>query len=149
MIVIPFKAAHLKKFEVQQAQQDVGETFDSDEEMAVMMEERSKNASYSFALDDGKIIGCAGLMTSECMEFVYAWAIFSDSIKVRDHYRFIRQKCMEFMDSHPAQEARTMVAKDFPKAARWVKSLGFVVDEEHQVTNEQGQEYEMYVRRKS
>lgn len=119
MIIVPYKAEHLDKLDLQEGQQYLAVYLKPD--LRKLLE-----GEYSFTGFDGdKVVGCAGLLPQwENRGIVWAY-LASDSGR---HFPAIHKAVKRFLDAAPFNRIEATVDAEFEPGHRWVKMLGFKLE---------------------
>lgn len=136
MRIVPFKPEHLFAIQPQAAQSiEVGWMTPDIAEAA------ATHTSVSAFDDDGEIIGCAGMAPIE--EEIVAWAVFSE--RVAEHGIAVTRACRRMVSLFSGQRVISHARPDHPKAARFLKALGFRFEREDRNILPSGEVFHVYV----
>lgn len=143
MIVIPFKASHLKKMKVHSSQAFLEPHFEDPD--ALQWTDLSYSAVDPFA---GKICGCLGVIPQWPGRAV-AWAVIAEGVTVREMV-FITKATVDFLESIQAnpkyRRVETTVMSNWPQGARWAERLGFDYEGTLKAWGPNGGNFDMYGR---
>lgn len=117
MEIVKFRAEHLDRLELQDAQQDLYAQFQVPGYGAAL-----ESCVYSFtAMHDGKVIGCAGVQ--EVWEGrALLWSLLSKHAGT--HFRPIHRAAFGFIQQAKWRRIECVVEDGFEAGHRWAKLLG-------------------------
>lgn len=139
MRLVKFKAEHLQKIRLQDAQKDFAIQF---ENPAYGMALEQTTHSYT-GIHDGEIIFCAG--AQEVWENrALVWALLSESAP--KHLRQIHKYTSAFLAQAKWKRMETTVENSFKQGHRWAKLLGFEPEGLMRSYAADGTDYMLYAR---
>lgn len=122
MEFVPFIAEHLHTLEAQPAQSRMSAAISP--ELAVMLE---KQSSFT-ALDEGRPVGAAGVLTDKGTHRGMAWAFLS--VMPARKFILVHRAVKSYLDGCYIPRLEMTVECDFEAGHRWAKLLGFTLEAE-------------------
>lgn len=121
MIIVPYKAEHLKRLLEQPGHENMLEFMSSTEYQRYL---EAQGESFT-ALEGDKILACAGLLKMWKGRAV-AWAIMDKDLK--KHFLSIHYAVKRFLSATDYRRIETHVYCDFEQGKRWIELLGFTCE---------------------
>ena len=120
MEVIPYKAEHMDRLDLQEAQRYLAVYLDT-------ALRKSLEGDFSFTVMDGdEVLCCAGLV-AQWENRGLVWAYISETIGP-GRFTVMHRHMMRLLDSMPFDRIEASVDVDFEKGHRWVRALGFTLE---------------------